>query len=176
MSFDDDFAEQQVSAASPSEKVFLTLTGTRAIQVRFAPGYYQRASTSDMEAQLSRAARLLFVERTRAMYAGLSAEAGERVEPGRDRLHRDARTYRERLDELTASGSSAGGEVTLISVGLGAFTVTIAPGTLDRLSEEQFIAAGQATTLAYIADFDAKLALLKYDVYYRERLEAAGLG
>lgn len=175
MTFREDFADQVVTAASPSEKVFLKLRGTGWLDVTFDSGYYARASTVDMETQLTRAARLLFIERTRAMYAGLSTEVGERVEPGHDRLHRKAREYRERLDELTAQGASPGGDITLTGIGLGNFTVTVQPGTLDKLSEDEFRAAGAAAGVAFLDDYEDKIALLKYDVYYREMAERHGL-
>lgn len=172
---DQEFARTPVTVSSPNEKIWITLTGDTLVEVRFAYGYYDAVSDSEMADQLIRAIRLLVVERTRAQYESRSRRAGERVEPGRDRLHRDARTYRERLDEISAEGTAAGGRIRLYGVGLTHFTGTIEPGTLASMREEQFAAACREAGIAFLEDHKAKIAVLKYDVYLRPLVERAGL-
>ncbi|MCW2793075.1 MAG: hypothetical protein JWO76_2173 [Nocardioides sp.] len=58
---------------------------------------------------------------------------------------------------------------------LGNFTVAVRPGTLDKLSEDEFRAAGVAAGIAFLDDFEGQVALLKYDVYYRDMAERHGL-
>lgn len=175
MAWDEEFERTPVTVSSPNERIWVTLTGDSTIEVSFAYGYYDGANDREMADQLTRAVKLLMVERTRVLYNGRSQEAGELVRPGRDTLHRDARTYRERLAEVAAEGASADGRIRLSGVGLTHFTGTIEPGTLASMREEQFIAGCKEAGFAFLEDHKAKIALLKYDVYIRPQLERAGL-
>lgn len=175
MTWDEEFARTPVTVSSPNEKVWVTLTGDSLVEVKFSYGYYETVSDREMAEQLIRAIKLLVVERTRLLYEGRSREAGERVEPGRDTLHRDARTYRERLAEITAEGSAADGRIRLHGTGLTHFSGSIEPGTLASMREEQFAAACREAGLAFLEDHKAKIAKLKYDVYLKPMLERAGM-
>jgi hypothetical protein len=173
----EQFEETPVRVTAPNEQVSVTLTGTSWVEVSFAPGYYQRADERQLAEQLTRVARLMYVERTRAFYDGLSRETGDIVRPGSGGVStsRETREYHRRLEELSAEGSSADGSVRMFGTGLSHFLVSIAPGTLSRLSEEQFIAAGREAGLAFLADHLQKVRELKFDVYIRPELEAQGL-
>jgi hypothetical protein len=175
MTWGEEFERTPVAVSSPNEKVFLTLTGDSTVDVGFSYGYYDTVSDREMADQLERAVRLLVVERTRLYYAGLSRQVGERVEPGRDMLHRDARTYRERLAEISAEGEAAEGRIRLYGTGLTHFAATIEPGTIASMREEQFAAACRQAGLAFLEDHKRKIAALKFDVYLKPMLEQAGL-
>ncbi|MEJ7833496.1 MAG: hypothetical protein WKF79_11310 [Nocardioides sp.] len=172
----DEWDETPVVVSTPSQTVFVTLTGTSWVEVRFAPGFYERANAREMAEQLTRALRLLYVERTRQYYAALSAATGQPVRPGTDTGHRRSADYRRRLSELSAEGSSAGGVVRVFGVGLSGFTVSVTPGSLGAMGEDEFAAACREAGLAFLADHLQQVAELRYDVYVRPELEAAGLG
>lgn len=175
MSWQDDFEQVPVAVTTPNGKVTAELRGTTWADVRFAPGFYEQATTPEMAEQLTRAVRLLQAERTRAWYAGLSRARGESVRPASGAGLGRTADYLRRLEELAAEGSSPGGEVTLVGVGLRSFHVSVAPGVLDALGEAEFAEACRSAGTAFLTDHLAKVAVLQFDVYYRADLEAAGL-
>lgn len=176
MSYHDEFQETTIRVATPSEKVFVSLRGEDWAEVRFAPGFYETATGREMADQLARALRLLHVERTRVLYEGLSRQVGDTIRPGTDTLHPRAAEYRRRLQEIVAEGSSPGGEVTVVGTGLTGFHVTVAPGVLGSTTEQGFADACTAAGLAFLAEHQQRVAELKFDVYIRPDLEAAGVG
>ena len=74
-----------------------------------------------------------------------------------------------------AEGTAADGRLRMVGVGLSSFTVTVAPGTVAALSESEFAEACRAGTLDFLADHLRRIAELKFDVYLRPGLEAAGV-
>lgn len=171
----EEFDQQPISVATPSNRVFVTLVGTHDVRVGFAEGFYAATSDREMAAELTRAARLTFVARTRAFYAALGSAAGHRVEPGRRSLDRQSQAYHDGLERLVAEGTAADGRLRMVGVGLSSFTVTVAPGTVAALSESEFAEACRAGTLDFLADHLRRIAELKFDVYLRPGLEAAGV-
>ena len=58
-----------VTAYTPNEQVFGGLSGWYDVRIGIAPGYAERVGDSEIAAQLTRLARILFAERTRAIVA-----------------------------------------------------------------------------------------------------------
>ncbi len=75
-------AELQASAATPDERAFATISGRTQVRVTLAAGYYGWASAADLERQLTRLARLLFVARMKAYYVARSERLRADLHPG----------------------------------------------------------------------------------------------
>ena len=74
-------AELQASAATPDEKAFATISGRTHVRFTLAPGYYEWASVADLERQLTRLAKLLFVARMKAYYVARSRDFDQTLHP-----------------------------------------------------------------------------------------------
>jgi hypothetical protein len=70
-------ADLHASAATPDHRAFATISGRTHVQLSLAPGYYEWASVADLERQLTRLAKLLFVSRMKAYYAARSRDFGQ---------------------------------------------------------------------------------------------------
>lgn len=173
--FEVAWAEQTYSAASPSQKVFITMRGDTDIDVTFMPGWYSRAGTSEMEVELARAAKMTFVERTRAYYAVRSDLAGRRVQPATT-IHSDEQArWRRGLEELPAHGESPDGAVAMTMVGMTHYSIAVAAGALSTMGETTFAGACRAAGLACLADHTRGWQKLHFDIYTRPRLERLGV-
>lgn len=161
--------------ATPAERVFLSMRGDDDLTIGFQPGWYARCTTSQMQTELARAAKLLYVTRTRAFYDLRSQLAGQRVEPATTVLTDAGARYKQGLDELAAHGQSSDGSASISMVGLTHYTVSIRPGTLDRLSEGQFKIACREAGLACFADHTRGWQRLHFDIYTRPLFERAGV-
>ena len=153
----------RVRVHTPSEQVFAGIDGWYDVWVSVAAGHGERVGEARLEAEIGQVARLLFAARTREYYR--LYELHLRADPlalrrNRERIH-DA------FESRSASGRSPGGEVELFTVGMQSFTVSIAPGTLDRLGSH---GVGEACTHAGRALMDAWLQVIAG--YKRERAEA----
>ncbi len=162
--FKQAWEDTEVTTVSPNEQVFVTLRGNSSISVSMLPGYYDRANAAQIEEQLARTARLVFVDRTKAFYDLRSAEHGDTVRPSAESLTREQAEFKRRRAELAVEGSSDDGAVTVTSVGMTQFAVQIAPGTLTRVDESRFVAdLGQAAT-RLMHDQREKMLGLKVEV------------
>ena len=67
-------AEMTATASTPDGRAFATISGRTHVRMSLAPGYYEWASVTDLERQLTRLAKLLFVARMRAYYEARSQD------------------------------------------------------------------------------------------------------
>lgn len=162
--FKQAWEDTEVTTVSPNEQVFVTLRGSSSISVSMLPGYYERASAAQIEEQLARTARLVFVDRTKAFFDLRSQEHGDTVRPSQESLTREQAEFKRRRAELAVEGASDDGAVTITSVGMTHFAVHIQPGTQNRIDGEAFAAdVGQAAT-RLMHDQRQKMLDLKYEV------------
>jgi len=162
---DNPINSLDVTVATPDEKAYGRVRGRREVSVWFAPGYYDAATESDLQRQLTRLGRLLFAARMREYYRLRSLAFRRTVTkespPATDR----DREFVGRRDELVAEGSSPDGQIRVSAVGMQNWTVSIEPG-LSRTRDEQSFLADLATAAnALVDDQFAKIRELKYDVY-----------
>ena len=99
------------TAATPDEQVVARIEGRARVTVSLAPGYWHRASASDLEWQLTRLGKLMFVARTREYQRIRSIDFGEPVSGERPALGRRDKEYREARSQLTVEGEAAEGAV-----------------------------------------------------------------
>lgn len=154
-----------VRVTSPDRSVTAELHGRTDVRLTFAPGVYDRSYQQDLEAQLETVAKLLWAARMKAYYAALS-EVLELTITGETKpiSPRDVDYYAAR-NELLAEGQSRDGHCHLSVHGMRHWTVRIASGTLDVLSEPEF---GQAISEAadqLIRDQQTKIRELKQEFY-----------
>jgi hypothetical protein len=159
-----------VRVASPNEQVFITVRGNREIEVGIDRNYFARATRDQVETQLARAARLAFVERTRAFLGLRSRERGTPASQTRTIHGPDDAEYFRRLDELAVEGESDDGLARVTAVGMTQFAVSIAAAALELSPEEFCRSASQAAT-RLMQDQLAKVKELRYDVYMRPLVE-----
>ena len=156
------------TAATPDEQVFARIDGRTRVTVSLAPGYWHRASSSDLERQLTRLGKLLFVSRTREYHRIRSIDFGEPVTGERPALGRRDQAYREARSQLTVEGEAADGAVRITCVGMEQWVVRLAGDLTRRLDEEQFgRAVSEAATRMVERQF-AGISALKRDIYADE--------
>jgi hypothetical protein len=152
------------SAATPDEKVTARLEGRSEVTVRLAPGYFHRASASDLEFQLTRLAKLLFVARMREYYRARSVAFDMDVRGEAPPTTEADRDFVEARGELVAEGGT-GSVVELTCVGMEHWSVRVDPDELARLDEAGFCRAVSRAASELVADQMLKARALKNAIY-----------
>ncbi len=158
-------AELQASAATPDEKAFATISGRTHVQFTLAAGYYDWASVADLERQLTRLAKLLFVARMKAYYAARSRDFDQvftRESPPTG--PRDEEYVRARSG-IVVEGEAAGGAVRISAVGMESWTVHLDRDVQKRLNEQAFCAAVSSAATQLVEQQFAQVRELKREVY-----------
>lgn len=164
LDFYDTWDRAAVEVISPNEQITITISGDRSITVAILPGYYERASRSQLVDQLTRTARLALVRRTKAFFDLRSRECGRVMAPGRAIVNEEAAEYDRRRAELEVRGASADDAVSIWSVGLVQFGFHLAP-TVSELDAAAFAQrVGEAAT-QMLRDHVVKVGELKREVY-----------
>jgi hypothetical protein len=158
-------AELQASAATPDEKAFATISGRTHVQFSLAPGYYEWASVSDLERQLTRLAKLLFVARMKAYYVARSRDFGQTfTKESPPTSPRDEQYVRARSG-LVVEGEAAGGAVRISAVGMDSWAVHLDRDVQKRLNEAAFCAAVSSAATQLVESQFAQVKALKREVY-----------
>jgi hypothetical protein len=158
-------AELQASAATPDERAFATISGRSRVQFSLAPGYYDWASVADLERQLTRLAKLLFVARMKAYYVARSRDFGQlftRESPPSS--PRDEEYVRARSG-LVVEGEAADGAVRISAVGMESWVVHLDRDVQRRLNEAAFCAAVSRAATQLVELQFAEVKALKRQVY-----------
>jgi DNA-binding protein YbaB len=170
----DEFAEMversEVTVTTPNGQVTASVRGQREVTVRFAPGFYARCSTVQLQENLQTAARLLFAAARRDHLEQIRAFTGrDDVESRPDPQTPLDHDYYTRLAELSAEGESDDGLVLVSAVGQQHYVVQVKPGVLDRVPQEQLEAScGQAAD-RMLAETERKAASARWEVYLAPR-------
>lgn len=153
------------SATTPDGAVSASITDRVRVEVRLAPGYYEQASATDLERQLSRLGKLLFAARMKEYYKVRSADFGQLVTREPSPLGRQDEEYVERRSRLVAQGEAAGGRVRISVVGMEQWSIQIGQDVPRTMSEEALCdAVSEAATLLVTQQF-AEIRTLKREVY-----------
>lgn len=135
-----------VTATTPDGTTFIELRGRTDVRISFAPGYYRHATESRLAGKLQAAARLLWVARTKEYFRAY-AEATGRDASGEHIDTDNAQAFKDARMEIVARGESDDGVVTVVAAALWDWTISIAPGTVRAVDEQEFCRlAGQAGT------------------------------
>lgn len=161
-------------ALTPNEHVRVAMTGDRDIDVWVESSWLARSSRTAVETELARAAKLLYVARTRAYYDTSSRVAGMKISPVTDYVGDKQRRYFGGLEQLQAKGSSPDGGVTVTMVGSSHFAVDVGPDALGQPASA-FSAACRIAAMACFEDHTEAWQRLHFDIYTRPEMERAGL-
>ncbi len=158
-------AELQASAATPDERAFASISGRTHVRVSLAPGYYEWASVSDLERQLTRLAKLLFVARMKAYYAARSIDFGQTFTKESPPTSPADERYVRARSGLVVEGEAAGGAVRVSAVGMDAWVVHLDRDVQQRLNETAFCAAASSAATQLVESQFAQVKALKREVY-----------
>jgi len=140
--------------------------GGHRIAVAFRTGAYRRYTEAALGNQLAQLATRIFVRYKREFdktvelfYPNVSRDESTEYRP-------ETQQYQERLMQIVVSAKSPDAiSISLETHALLHTTVVIAPGTLRRLSEEEFLAALLATVNLLLALYRSAVNKLKDDVF-----------
>jgi hypothetical protein len=149
----------RVRATVPDGSAWGEMLGDE-VRIGFAPGYYPAASEQGLQETLVALCRLLWAARVRADQAAVRAAGGEPVR--RERLSRRDREYRQRFDDLVATGGSADGRVRILARGLSQWSVT---ADTRGLREDEFTARAAEAGAAFIRDLRERVLRLRLEIY-----------
>lgn len=161
-------AELQATATTPDGKAFATISGRTQVRFSLAPGYYEWASVADLERQLTRLAKLLFVARMKAYYVARSRDFGQTfTKESPPTSSRDQQYVRARSG-LVVEGDAAGGVVRISAVGMESWAVHLDRDVQKKLTEQAFCAAVSSAATQLVEQQFAQVKALKRDVYAGE--------
>lgn len=130
-----------VEATTPGDSASARLRGRSDVTVWFAPGYYSQSTDARIADKLAQLGKLLWVARMKEYYR-FKSEQLERPIRGEGTPKTPAQVARrDARDSIVAEGRSDDGTVALTSVGLLKWSATVAPGTVERVDEETFVAS-----------------------------------
>ena len=158
-------AELQATAATPDERAFATISGRTQVRVTLAAGYYGWASAADLERQLTRLARLLFVARMKAYYVARSEDFGQTFTRESPPTSPRDEAYVRARSQLHVEGEAAGGAIRVVAVGMDSWAVHVDRDVQRRMDEHAFCeAVSQAATHLVESQF-AQVKALKREVF-----------
>lgn len=154
-----------VTVSTPDERAFGRVRGRTTVAVWFAPGWYDRASDTDVARQLQRLGRLLFAARMKEYYRLRSLAFRRQVTREAAPTSPQDREYVGRRESLVAEASGLDGRFRVSTTGMQGWTVEVEPGTVGAVDEATFCAAASAAGTALVEDQLAKIRGLKQAVY-----------
>jgi hypothetical protein len=160
----------QVSVVAPSGRLSASLTGYSHITPSFTPGAYRRYTEQSLEEEISRVASLLFTARTRAYVDMVSEAFGSPMKNETQALSPRDVAYEAARSELVIEAQSGDGNITLSARGLRSWSVHLARGTLQRLTEDEFVEQLAHVARVFVVQQMDIIRALKDDIYQRQDL------
>jgi hypothetical protein len=158
-------AELRAAAATPDERAFATISERTHVRFSLAPGYYEWATVPDLEMQLTRLAKLLFVARMKEYYQARSRDFSMEVTKESPPVSARDHEYVRARAALAVEGVAAGGAVRITTLGMESWAVRLAPEVKQRLDEQAFCdAVSDAATELVTLQF-AGVKALKREIY-----------
>lgn len=169
----DDLGAIVVTATSPDGRIEGRVESLEHVTLRFVhdsyEGYYRHRDAEALAHQLGRGATLMATAYQKARRAVMLAHGFERYSTVRPPLSSRHREYLDRAAELTAHGSSPGGEIRVTAVALTDYVVSIAPDTLDGRDERMFLQIAHAAMSDLRADHRRAHAALRHELFLKHR-------
>lgn len=167
--------DTQIEVESASGLVRVTMTGDHRLQIWIDPTWYARTSVDQLQSELTNAARLVYVERTRAYYATWSGLAGFRIGPARTALTPKQAEYRHQLEQVEARGTACSTSIEVTLIGSSNFSVRLDPQALHELDAPAFCSYLESAAMACLREHEVGWQRAHFDVFTRPKLERAGL-
>ncbi len=159
--FRESWQDVSVQTTSPNGCIHLTNRGDREFRITCDDSWFHRATLGDFTTQLGRLFKLALVERTQAYNRHKEMVTGLQITPIDGSRNPHLQTFVDKRDNLAVEGVSADGTVSIASVGLTHFVITIDSqlwARRDRLAVQR--ALDEAGT-AMVADQFRKMYELK---------------
>lgn len=156
----------EVRASSPNGRIHATVMDLgRSIGVSFDPDSYQYYGEPMLSHQLSQLAALAFVRFRRYQQEIMSLAFGESITDDGIDFGPERRRYREQLAQLTVTACSPDERITVTSRALVHWTVSIAPGTVRAVPEQQFLSGLQVAAASIVRDYRVRSFVLRDEIY-----------
>ena len=158
-------AELTATASTPDGRAFATISERTHVRMSLAPGSYEWASVTDLERQLRRLARLLFVARMRAYYEARSRDFEQLFprEPAPTSALDEA--YVRARSEVVVEGEAFGGAVRISAVGMDSWAVHLDRDVQQQMHEATFCDAVSRAATQLVELQLAAVRALKREVY-----------
>ena len=142
----------------PGMEIYGELRDRRRIEISFGEDTYSWMSESRLEQALAVLARLLTAGWGQEYHQAMR-NSGLEVSLSPELRNED---YEQARAELTATGTSADGLVSISAVNLQDFTVRIPRGTIREVPEPKFVTSANEAAAAFLADHMAKILELQH--------------
>ncbi|TCO55975.1 hypothetical protein [Actinocrispum wychmicini] len=142
----------------PGMAIYGELSDRRRIAISFGEDTYPWMNEPRLEQALAVVARLLTAGWAQEYHRAMR-NSGLEVSLSPDLRDDD---YEQARAELTATGASADGLVTISAVNLRDFAVGITRGTIREVPEREFVASANEAAAAFLADHMAKIRELQH--------------
>lgn len=164
----DRLAGAVAEAVSPDGQICASVTGAGdAVEVTMRrPGAYERYSDGGIAHQLSQLATLTAARHLRAEREIVADAFGESMLAGDGvDLDPELRAYRRAVTQLVAWADSDDAQIRLSTRGMVSWQVSLAPGTVRRLAEDEFLAQLHGAVGALFAQWRRKVMVVRDDLY-----------
>jgi hypothetical protein len=158
-------AELTATASTPDARAFATISDRTQVRLTLAPGYYEWASVPDLERQLTRLARLLFVARMKAYYVARSKDFDQLFTRESSPTNARDEEYVRARAKLHVEGEVAGGAIRITAVGMDSWAVHLDRDIQRRLDEQSFCRAVSDAATRLVEMQFAEVRVLKREVY-----------
>lgn len=161
----DNLDSLTVRVTSPDNKIMAQLTNRTQVTFEFRPGSYTDYKLATLQQQLSKTCRLLWTGYIRG-YTQVMENVGLnfKTKPHQAKTPAERRFLTERA-QLGATGTTKKKHITIDTMGLIKWKITIEDDALTKLSEIEFLAELHTAGRAVMHDFNQKMVFLKDDCY-----------
>ncbi len=169
----DRLARIVIRANSPDGNIAAEVRGADDIRVQFGRDGYRSYGEEGLGHQLSQLATIAWARYHRDYVEIVDAFLVNPVESDSD----EDREYKARLDQLVSHGTSRQGLIEIRSRALVRWDITITPGALQRLGEQDFLDELRGGLTSVLAEHRMRMVLLRDEIYgtITDRLRTAGL-
>jgi hypothetical protein len=164
----DDLADRLsrivVNATSPDRNITAQAGHGDQVDVRFRAGAFRAYNARQLEHQLRQLAALTWTKYRRDYVEITELVLGPLIDDP-DTLGREDIQFWDRLEQLAVQGDSPSGVVGVRSRALTSWEFTIDDAAFARMREHLFLAELRAAVAATLADYRARVILLKNEIY-----------
>lgn len=150
---------------SPDNMIMAKVEKRFSVSLAFRPDTYASYRPTVLEHQLARLGTLVWTGYQRGYYMALSEATGQKITGPGKTWDPNRRRFREEQAATVFKAVSPGGWIRCENVGMLNWSVRLKDGALDRLDERAFVSEATETVRRLIADYRAKMIVLKDEHY-----------